>query len=158
MSPTTPRANRRAFASLLRRAMTAKYGPKARGTQLAEDAGLSNQTVSRWLNEGADPTPEKLRLIAPVLGIPLAEWLAVAEIVPADDIPADSADTPTTPADAIVDSLRRQAKDLLPQDLEELEAQALQQIGMLEEYIRIKVENMRNAAETTDRDNGADAS
>jgi transcriptional regulator with XRE-family HTH domain len=87
VNPTTPRANRRAFAHYLRTAMTTKYGQRAKATQLARDTGLSDQTISRWLNEGADPTPEKLRQLAPVLDVPLAELLAVAEIVPADELP-----------------------------------------------------------------------
>ena len=90
MSPTTPRANRRAFARYLREAIDAKYGPRAPATRLAQEAGLSDQTISRWLNEGADPTPDKLRQLAPALGVTLAELLAIAEIVPADELPANA--------------------------------------------------------------------
>lgn len=67
------------FAHRLRAAMREKYGPKAKATQLAQDTGLSDQTISRWLNaKGGVPTPPYLARLAPAFNIPLAEWLAVA--------------------------------------------------------------------------------
>jgi transcriptional regulator with XRE-family HTH domain len=69
------------FADRLRAAMQEKYGPRARAAQLARDTGLSEQTISRWLNAKVTPTPALLAQLSPTLPVPLAEWLATAGIV-----------------------------------------------------------------------------
>lgn len=62
------------FADYLERAMESA-GVTAAG--LARATGIKDSVISRW-RKGAVPTVENLRLLAPVLGVPMRDLVVVA--------------------------------------------------------------------------------
>lgn len=156
MTPTSPRTNRAALAAYLRTAMADKYGPRYKGTQLARDSGLSDQTVSQLLNEKRDPTPDSLRRIAPALNVAYAELLAVAEIAPPE---GDEREVKPDPAAVMIRMLREEAEGIDdPERLAEIEADLRHQIRITEDYLRLKVELLRREAAAGQRKEAGDAS
>ena len=156
VTPTAPRTNRAAFAARLRAGLRAKYGPDDKGARakLAAETGISLMTLSRWLNEQADPTHESLKRLAPAFDVPVAELLAVAEIIPdGGDIPAKA-----DPTSAMVRVLHDEARGIDdPEQLAEIEKNLRHQIRITEDYMRLSIELLRRKAAAERPDSTDDA-
>lgn len=79
-------------------------------SELARRAGVNESPISRWLKGSNTPSIEQLRLIAPVLGVPLIDLVVSAGHLTADEVGmADHPQPPKPPVwsrDAILDMLR----------------------------------------------------
>lgn len=108
--PSSPRT---ALAERLRAELRASGISQA---ALAEQVGVSQQTVSKWLTAETQPRPKLLTSLARALGIDPTELSAT---LVADDAAPPSADRLT---EMRVAALDRRIRDLPPEQLGKLEA------------------------------------
>jgi transcriptional regulator with XRE-family HTH domain len=63
--------------------------PKHTQAELAEKLGVSQQTVSAWVNGVANPTADRMRRLEDEFGIPMRAWTEAPPVEQAD--PKDAA-------------------------------------------------------------------
>ncbi len=80
-----PQANRTPLGRLIR---DARLGAGLTAREVARRAGLDVSTVTRIeLGQIAQPSADKLKAIAPALGIPISDLLAAAGLLPKGELP-----------------------------------------------------------------------
>lgn len=90
--------------------------------ELARRSGIDVRTIGRWINNEIRPTPDKLRQLAPVLGIDYAELLTAAGYgAPADTPPKAVAPRRIHPLAAELDRMLDPGSPLGDDDRQALE-------------------------------------
>lgn len=83
------------FPEYLQRAMTAAGYPRAVDVERGTDGEVAQGVVGRWLaGKGQKPTIEKLRPVAQLLSVPLAEMMVCAGLVEPHEVGLEENPTP----------------------------------------------------------------
>ena len=114
------------FPKYLQRAMTAAGYPRAVDVERGTGGEVAQGVVGRWLaGTGQSPTIGKLRPVARLLGIPLADMMVAAGLVEPHEVNLDAVPNPPEPL-TVEDRIRadprirEDRKELLIQFLETL--------------------------------------
>lgn len=92
------------FAAYLKAAMDAAR--ISSGAQLAEEAGLAQSLVSRWLNGKSIPLHDALRAIAEPLGVPMLDLVVRAGYLTPAEARLEGEPLPPTSKHSIEDEIR----------------------------------------------------
>jgi transcriptional regulator with XRE-family HTH domain len=76
------------------RLLEKKLHPELTQTELARQLGVKKQNVSQWMSGWARPTPERMKALQDLLGIPMEAWTQPAD---ADDAPSGTLPTADAP-------------------------------------------------------------